>query len=190
MKILVLDNYDSFTYNLVYKLYELGLQEYVSVYRNDKIRCEEIEEYDKILLSPGPGIPCEAGIMTQLLKTYCETKSILGVCLGHQAIAENFGGELLQMKEVLHGINTPLYITHSDPLFSELPLTWNVCHYHSWTVNPMQLPTSVIPTSTDGDHNILSLSHKTLRVKGVQFHPESYFTEHGKTIIKNWIEKC
>ena len=123
-------------------------------------------------------------------KTYCETKSILGVCLGHQAIAENFGGELLQMKEVLHGINTSLYVTHSDPLFSELPDKWNVCHYHSWTVNQHYLPQNIIPTSIDDDSNILSLSHKTLRVKGVQFHPESYFTEYGKKIIQNWIEKC
>ncbi len=186
MKTLVLDNYDSFTYNLVYLLKELGMA--VDVYRNDKIALEEVERYDKILLSPGPGLPCEAGILHDLIREYAPTKSILGVCLGHQGIAEVFGGSLENMGEVLHGVATKAIIKqNNERLFRGIPAEINVGRYHSWTVVPETVPDSMSVTAVDENGKIMALSHKTYDVKGVQFHPESVLTEHGKRMLENWL---
>jgi anthranilate synthase component 2 len=186
MKILVLDNYDSFVYNLVHYLREMGHEPVV--YRNDKITLEEVEAFDKILLSPGPGVPSEAGIMPELIRKYAPTKSILGVCLGHQAIGEAFGGTLENMSDVLHGIATPAHVQKPDErLFQGLPAQFKTGRYHSWTVVPETLPDSLEITAVDENGRILALSHKTYDVRGVQFHPESILTEHGKQMLKNWL---
>lgn len=186
MKILVLDNYDSFVYNLVHYLRELGQQP--EVYRNDKISLEEVAQYDKILLSPGPGVPSEAGIMPQLLQEYAASKSILGVCLGHQAIGEAFGGQLENMKDVLHGVAMRMHIhsTH-EKLFRHIPTDIKVGRYHSWTVVAQNLPDSLEVTATDDNGYVMALAHKTYDVRGVQFHPESILTEHGKKMLENWL---
>ncbi len=187
MKILVLDNYDSFTYNLVHYIEEL-LGEKVDVYRNDEIELESIAKYDKIVLSPGPGVPDEAGIMEDLIKRYAPTKSILGVCLGCQAIAEVFGGSIRNMNKVYHGVATPVTVTDKDEkLFNEVPETFAAGRYHSWIVNRKDLPDELTVTSVDEENEIMSLRHKTLDVRGVQFHPESILTENGKQMIRNWI---
>lgn len=187
MKILVLDNYDSFTYNLVYLLKELGAG--VAVHRNDKITLEEVAQYDKILLSPGPGIPAEAGILHELVREYAPKKSILGVCLGHQGIAEVFGGRLENMGEVLHGIATSTFITDpGERLFQGIPAELKVGRYHSWTVIPESVPDSLTVTAVDENGKVMALAHKTCDVKGVQFHPESVLTEHGKTMLENWLK--
>ncbi len=187
MKILVLDNYDSFTYNLVHYIEEL-LGEKVDVYRNDEIELESIVKYDKIVLSPGPGVPDEAGIMEDLIKRYAPTKSILGVCLGCQAIAEVFGGSIRNMNKVYHGVATPITVTDKDEkLFDEVPETFSAGRYHSWIVNRKDLPDDLTVTSVDEENEIMSLRHKTLDVRGVQFHPESILTENGKQMIKNWL---
>jgi len=186
MKILVLDNYDSFVYNLVHYLREMDHEPVV--YRNDKITLEEVAPFDKILLSPGPGVPSEAGIMPRLLQTYAATKSILGVCLGHQAIGEAFGGTLENMTDVLHGIATPALVQKTDErLFRGLPAQFNTGRYHSWTVVPDTLPDSLEVTAVDDRGRIMALAHKTHDVRGVQFHPESILTEHGKKMLANWI---
>ena len=186
MKILVLDNYDSFTYNLVHILRELDLD--MDIYRNDKIELDEVEKYDKILLSPGPGVPADAGIMPELLKRYGATKSILGVCLGHQAIAEAFGSTIFNLPEVYHGIATQaIQTTKEETLFNGLPDSFSVCRYHSWSVDPKTISDDLVVTAVDEKENVMAISHKTYNVKGVQFHPESILTEHGKEIIKNWI---
>lgn len=191
MKILVLDNYDSFTYNLVHILAELGHSDNTEVFRNDKIALEDVGRYDKILLSPGPGLPCDAGIMPELLRKYAATKSILGVCLGHQAIGEAFGGELFNMPVVLHGVANSTYRTEvGDQLFEGLPEEFKVCRYHSWSVVGDKLPTELLVTSKDAEGNIMSMRHSAYNVRGVQFHPESILTEHGKQMIDNWLNKC
>lgn len=188
MKILVLDNYDSFVYNLVYLLRELSND--VTVCRNDKISLEDVNNYDKILLSPGPGIPSEAGIMLDLVEQYAATKSILGVCLGHQGIAEVFGGTLENMSNVLHGISDKAIITDStERLFRVLPTEFEVGRYHSWTVIPESVPDSMKVTAVDAEGRILGLSHKTYDIKGVQFHPESVLTQHGKEMLQNWLNQ-
>ena len=187
MKILVLDNYDSFVYNLVYILKELGGD--VDVYRNDKISLEEVAKYDKILLSPGPGIPEEAGIMMDLLKEYKTTKSIFGVCLGHQAIGEAFGSKLHNMGEVLHGVTTPCLVTDSSEiLFQGMPSQFEVCRYHSWTVVPETMPTDLKITAKDANDFVLAEAHQKYDVRGVQFHPEAYLTEHGVKMVENWMK--
>ncbi len=187
LKILVLDNYDSFTYNLVHYIEEL-LGEKVDVFRNDEIELESIARYDKIVLSPGPGVPDEAGIMEELIEKYAPTKSILGVCLGCQAIAEVFGGSIRNMNKVYHGVATPITVTDKDEkLFDEIPETFPAGRYHSWIVNKADLPDELVVTSVDEENEIMSLRHKTLDVRGVQFHPESILTENGKQIIKNWL---
>jgi anthranilate synthase component 2 len=187
MKILVLDNYDSFTYNLVHYIEEL-LGEKVDVFRNDEIEIESIAKYDKIVLSPGPGVPDEAGIMEDLIKEYAPTKSILGVCLGCQAIAEVFGGSIRNMNKVYHGVATPVTVTdNEEKLFEEVPETFPAGRYHSWIVNKDDLPDELAVTSVDEENEIMSLRHKTLDVRGVQFHPESILTEDGKQMIKNWL---
>jgi anthranilate synthase component 2 len=186
MKILVLDNYDSFTYNLVHYL-EKESDAVVEVQRNDKIGIEEIERFDKILLSPGPGIPSEAGIMNDVIRKYSGSKSILGVCLGQQAIAEVFGGSLQNLNNVFHGVSTSVNIIKEDLLFKGLPEKFRVGRYHSWVVNSNDLPSDIEVTSVDDSGLIMALRHKKLDVRGVQFHPESILTEFGSEIIRNWI---
>ena len=186
MKILVLDNYDSFVYNLVYILKEMGHE--VDVFRNDKISLDEVEKYDKILLSPGPGIPEEAGIMLDLIKRYAPTKSILGVCLGHQAIGEAFGSKLHNMGDVLHGVTTKCLVKDSqEKLFQDIPASFDVCRYHSWTVVPETMPAELKVTAVDENGYVMAEAHTKYDVRGVQFHPEAYLTEHGKKMIANWL---
>ena len=186
MKILVLDNYDSFTYNLVHIIRELGYE--MDIFRNDKIALEEVKKYDKILLSPGPGIPDEAGIMKDVIKTYSPNKSILGVCLGHQGIAEAFGAKLFNIPNVLHGVTSKARVTdRNEKLFKELPNQFEVCHYHSWAVVAESIPSELTVTATNPDGLVMAIAHKKFDVRGVQFHPESIMTEHGKMIIENWL---
>lgn len=187
MKILVIDNYDSFTYNLVHAIKKIsGLP--VDVARNDEISLEEIEKYDKIVLSPGPGIPEEAGLLLEIIKKFAPTKSILGVCLGHQAIGEAFGGKLLNMKRVMHGIATPVELTqNSSVLFAGLPMSFEVGRYHSWIVKSEGLPACFEVTSYDSDGMIMSMKHKGFDVQSVQFHPESVLTPLGEKMIENWL---
>ncbi len=187
MKILVIDNYDSFTFNLVHAIKKIsGLQ--VDVFRNDEIQLEDIDKYDKIVLSPGPGLPEEAGLLLEIIKTYASSKSILGVCLGHQAIGEAFGAKLLNMNRVIHGMATPVKITApGSTLFSGLPETFDVGRYHSWIVQKENLPECFEITSCDDDGRIMSMKHKEYNVEGVQFHPESVLTPLGEKIIENWL---
>ena len=188
MKILVLDNYDSFTYNLVHYVEEI-VDEKVDVFRNDKISLLDVGQYDKILLSPGPGIPDEAGILKEVIKTYAPTKSILGVCLGCQAIAEVFGGSIRNLNKVYHGVATPVVVINKDEyLFNGLPETFEAGRYHSWVVNEEDLPNELLITSKVANGRIMGLMHRDYDLRGVQFHPESVLTEHGKEMIRNWIE--
>ena len=187
MKILVFDNYDSFTYNLVQMIKEQS-NATVEVFRNDEIPLEAIEAYDKILLSPGPGIPSESGLLLPLIKTYAATKSILGVCLGQQAIAEAFGGSLTNLSKVYHGIATPVELIGASNLFEGLPKTFQVGRYHSWVVNEKDLPAKLKVTSKDAEGYIMSLEHTSYDVKGVQYHPESILTPEGAKIIGNWLK--
>ena len=185
-KVLVLDNYDSFTYNLVHYLTDLDCE--VEVYRNDEIDLDEIEKFDKILLSPGPGIPAEAGLLKNIIQKYAATKSILGICLGQQAICEVFGGSIINLEKVYHGISTLINITAEDEsLFKDVGKKIMVGRYHSWVANPEDFPNVLEITSIDADGQIMSLRHKIYDVKGVQFHPESILTPSGKKILKNWI---
>ncbi len=186
MKILVLDNYDSFTYNLVHIIRELGYP--MDIFRNDKIALDQVKAYDKILLSPGPGIPDEAGIMKDVIKTYSPSKSILGVCLGHQGIAETFGAKLFNIPNVLHGVTSKAIVTDSsEKLFKDIPTQFEVCHYHSWAVLPESITPELTVTATNADGLVMAISHKKYDVRGVQFHPESIMTEHGKKMIENWL---
>ena len=201
MKILVFDNYDSFTYNLVH-LVERILHEKVDVHRNDQVPLEKVKEYDKIILSPGPGIPEEAGLLLPLIKEYASSKSILGVCLGHQAIGEAFGGMLINLSEVYHGVATPVrlvnresgvgrnnasLITHHS-LFEGLPEEFEVGRYHSWIVSEENFPEELEVTARDENNFIMALQHKTYDVQGVQFHPESVLTPKGELILRNWLD--
>ena len=189
MKILVFDNYDSFTYNLVHIIRELGYGDQLEIHRNDKINLEAIDKYDKILLSPGPGIPSEAGIMLKLIRKYGANKSILGVCLGHQGIAEVYGAKLYNMPKVLHGVATKNLVVKPDEiLFHHLPVEFSVCRYHSWTVIPETVNGNIEITAQDDEGNVMALRHTQYNVRGVQFHPESILTEYGKEMIKNWLE--
>lgn len=187
MKILVFDNYDSFTYNLVQLIKEQSNAS-VEVFRNDEIPLEAVKAYDKILLSPGPGIPSESGLLLPLIKEYAATKSIFGICLGQQAIAEAFGGSLTNLSKVYHGIATPVELIAESILFEGLPTTFNVGRYHSWVVNESDLPSSLKVTSKDAEGYIMSLEHKAFDVKGVQYHPESVLTPEGAKIIANWLK--
>jgi anthranilate synthase, component II (EC 4.1.3.27) len=188
MKILVLDNYDSFTYNLVHYIEEITNFK-VDVFRNDQIALEEVARYDKILLSPGPGIPDEAGILKPLIQTYGSTKSIFGVCLGCQAIAEVYGGSIRNMDTVFHGIARPINVLDDkDYLYSNLPGSFLAGRYHSWVVNDADLPHSLTVTSRDDAGLIMGIRHVEHDVRGVQFHPESVLTEHGKEMMRNWVE--
>ena len=186
MKILVFDNYDSFTYNLVH-LVEKVCDYQIDIIRNDKIDLKDINMYDKILLSPGPGLPNEAGILLDLIKIYASTKSILGVCLGLQAIGETFGGKLKNLDSVYHGIATPVQLLKEDSLFKDCPKEFKVGRYHSWVVDTKILPECLDVTATDSEGNIMAIKHKTYNVRGVQFHPESILSEYGEQIIRNWI---
>jgi anthranilate synthase component II len=190
MKIVVIDNYDSFTYNLVHAIKKIsGLP--VDVFRNDELKLSDLEKYDKIVLSPGPGIPEEAGLLLDIILEYAPNKSMLGVCLGHQAIGEAFGGSLRNMNKVLHGIATPVTKTkHAGPFFDGLPETFMVGRYHSWIVNSEDLPTCFEVTSYDNKGMIMSIQHKMYDVQGVQFHPESVLTPLGEKMIENWLKKC
>ncbi len=184
-KVLVIDNYDSFTYNLVHYLEELGAE--VTVKRNDQLELAEVAPFEKIVLSPGPGIPDEAGLLKEIIATYAEEKSIFGVCLGQQAIAEVFGGRLINLDQVYHGIATDVKLSKEDVLFSDLPEEFPVGRYHSWVVDP-ELPESLEGTSYDVQGQLMSLRHKTYDVRAVQFHPESILTPHGKKILENWLK--
>lgn len=190
MKILVLDNYDSFVYNLVHIIRELGYGDDMDIIRNDKITLEEVEKYDKILLSPGPGIPEEAGIMPELIKKYGATKSIFGVCLGHQAIGEAYGATLSNMDVVLHGFGLKTSIVeHNGTLFRNLPDSFTTGRYHSWVVDKdsVKPETGLIISAMSEDDRVMAIRHTTYDVQGVQFHPESVLTEHGKEMLKNWL---
>ncbi|MDC8103215.1 MULTISPECIES: anthranilate synthase component II [Chryseobacterium] len=186
-KVLVFDNYDSFTYNLV-QIIERILNQKVDIYRNDEISLEEVEKYDKIILSPGPGIPEESGILLDLIRKYAPTKSILGVCLGQQAIAEAFGGRLINLSEIFHGVATTTeLVKEKTKLFQNLSSGMEVGRYHSWAVDPDQFPEELEITAVDKDGMIMALQHKTYDVHGVQFHPESILTPDGEVIIKNFL---
>ena len=201
MRILVFDNYDSFTYNLVH-LVERILHEKVDVHRNDQVPLEKVKEYDKIILSPGPGIPEEAGLLLPLIKEYASSKSILGVCLGHQAVGEAFGGKLINLSEVYHGVATPVRLVNRESgvgrnnaslithhaLFEGLPEEFEVGRYHSWIVSEENFPEELEVTARDENNFIMALQHKTYDVQGVQFHPESVLTPKGELILRNWLD--
>lgn len=188
-RILVFDNYDSFTYNLVH-LVEKLLHQKVEVFRNDRIPLEKVKEYDKIILSPGPGVPSEAGLLLPLIKEYASSKSILGVCLGHQAIGEAFGGKLLNLSEVYHGVATPVrIISPGKGLFAGLPEEFEVGRYHSWVISEEGFPEELEVTARDEKDYIMALRHKQYDVQGVQFHPESVLTPSGEQILKNWLKQ-
>jgi anthranilate synthase component 2 len=189
MKILVFDNYDSFTYNLVQLIREMAPKALVEVHRNNEIALEQVKAFDKILLSPGPGLPEESGLLLPLLKEYAASKSILGVCLGQQAIGETFGGQLTNLSKVYHGIATPVHVTSPSSLFEGMPNTFEVGRYHSWVVDEKNFPSDLTITSKDDQGYIMSLEHKNYDVKGVQYHPESVLTPLGATIISNWLKK-
>ena len=185
-KILVIDNYDSFVYNLVHYLEDLDCE--VVVKRNDRLSLEEVEEFEKILLSPGPGIPDEAGLLKEIIKTYAGTKSIFGVCLGQQAIGEVFGGSLINLNQVYHGVATQVTLSVTDELlFQGLESNFEVGRYHSWVVSDQDLPDCLEVTSYDENGQIMSLRHKELDIRGVQFHPESVLTPNGKQMLANWV---
>jgi anthranilate synthase component 2 len=191
-KILIFDNYDSFTYNLVH-LVEMIIQDKVDVFRNDKIALEDVECYDKIILSPGPGLPCEAGLLLPLIERYAASKPILGVCLGHQAIGEVFGGQLTNLTTVFHGVATPVHLKQVSStkkysqLFEGLPETFEAGRYHSWVVDKENFPANLEITAEDDNGFIMALQHKTYNIQGVQFHPESVLTPAGEKIMRNWL---
>jgi anthranilate synthase component 2 len=185
LKILILDNYDSFTYNLAHLVEKIS-DAPLDVYKNDEIRMEDIAQYQKIILSPGPGLPKDGGIMPELLKTYHASKSIFGVCLGMQAIGELFGARLKNLSSVYHGLALPVTVTR-DPLFRDCPSTFMVGRYHSWVVDKEQLPVDLRIIAEDQNGHIMALRHKHDDVSGVQFHPESILSEYGETILRNWI---
>jgi anthranilate synthase component 2 len=186
-KILIVDNYDSFTYNLVHLVNEIGLE--CDVWRNDQFKIEDVDAYSHIILSPGPGIPSEAGLLLQVIEKYAPTKSIFGVCLGQQAIAEVFGGTLYNLPQPMHGIATPIKVTdESEQLFKGLPESFKVGRYHSWVVEK-DLPEVLTVTAIDEeDNSVMALRHKEYDVRGVQFHPESVLTEYGKEMMENWLK--
>ncbi len=189
MKILVFDNYDSFTYNLVH-LVEKIIPVKVDVFRNDQIAIEDINVYDKIILSPGPGLPAEAGLLLDVIKEYAPTKSILGVCLGHQAIGESFGGKLLNLSKVYHGVSTTCIVKDKKSfLFEGLGNEFEIGRYHSWIVAKENFPAELEITAEDENGYIMALQHKKYDVQGVQFHPESVLTPKGEALMKNWLKK-
>lgn len=188
MKILVLDNYDSFTYNLVHIIRQLGYGDHMKVIRNNHMEVEEVSDYDKILFSPGPGIPDEAGIMKEVIHAYAATKSMLGVCLGHQGIGEVFGAQLYNMPVVRHGVTARVEVISDDEiLFNAIPHAFHVCLYHSWAIREDSIPESLRITARDEHGAVMGIGHNLYDIRGVQFHPESILTEHGIKMIKNWL---
>lgn len=186
MKTVIIDNYDSFTYNLAHLVKELGVE--VDVLRNDKFELEELEKYDKIILSPGPGIPEEAGLLLEVIRTYAGRKPILGVCLGEQAIGQAFGGKLTNLSEVFHGIQTNVKIKNKDYIFDGLPTEIPVGRYHSWVVDTDGFPEELVVTAISPEGQIMALKHREYDVHGIQFHPESVLTPDGKQIVGNWLK--
>lgn len=188
-KILILDNYDSFTYNLVHYVKDYGVHE-VDVFRNDKIELNEVDQYDGIILSPGPGLPNEAGNLIPIIENYYETKRIFGVCLGQQAIGEVFGGSLYNLSEVYHGVTARIELVKpTHYMFEGLPEQFEGGRYHSWMVNQDGFPSCLTINAVDDQGRVMALSHKTYDCCGVQFHPESILTPHGKEIIFNWLKR-
>ncbi|MFI3281142.1 MAG: aminodeoxychorismate/anthranilate synthase component II [Rikenellaceae bacterium] len=188
MKILLLDNYDSFTYNLVHAVKALGFTD-VEVHRNNKISLEEVDRFDKIILSPGPGIPCEAGLLLPIIERYAATKSILGVCLGHQAIGEAFGAKLENLTDVYHGVQSQISITAADPIFEGLESEQAVGRYHSWVVSPDGFPDALKVIASSAEGQIMALRHREYDVRGIQFHPESVLTPEGVTMLSNFLKQ-
>ena len=186
MKIVIIDNYDSFTYNLAHLVKELGVE--VTVYRNDQFELSQLEEFDKIILSPGPGIPSEAGLLLDVIRTYAGKKPMLGVCLGHQAIGEVFGGQLTNLSDVFHGVATEGTQFGNDPIFAGLPKRIVMGRYHSWVVSKDGFPSCLEITAESDEGQIMALRHKTFDIHGIQFHPESVLTPEGKTMIGNWLK--
>lgn len=185
--VVIIDNYDSFTFNLVHLLNECGYD--ATVWRNDKFELESLEQFDKIMLSPGPGIPSESGLLLDVIKEYDTKKSILGICLGLQAIAEVYGGRLYNLDKPVHGTETPIKVLNpNDVLFQDLPASFLVGRYHSWAVDKKYIPEDLEVTAVDNNGVIMAASHKKLDVRGVQFHPESILSEHGMKLINNWLE--
>jgi anthranilate synthase component II len=185
MRILVLDNYDSFTYNLVHIIRELEVDH--EVHRNDQIAVDEVARFDAIVLSPGPGIPSEAGIMPELIQVYAPKKPIFGICLGHQALAEYMGATLRNMDTVFHGVHSTIRHTKDSPLFKGIPPEFQAGRYHSWVVEKDNLPSAICVTAVDEDNSIMAIQHEHLPLFGVQFHPESIMTEYGKEMVENFI---
>ena len=185
MKIVIIDNYDSFTYNLSHLVKELGAE--VTVVRNDQFELADLEPYSKIILSPGPGIPSEAGLLLDVIKTYAGKKPILGVCLGHQAIGESFGGKLENLSDVFHGVATPCRIIADDPIFSGIERTITIGRYHSWVVSNEGWPDCLEVTAISDEGQIMALRHRELNVRGIQFHPESVLTPDGRKMLQNWL---
>ena len=186
MKIAIIDNYDSFTYNLSHLVKELGAE--VTVYRNDQFEMSVLQQFDKIILSPGPGIPSEAGLLLDVIKEYAGKKPILGVCLGHQAIGESFGAKLTNLSEVFHGVATPCHLTTRDYLFEGLPDTFEIGRYHSWVVDKDNLPECLEVTGVSNEGFIMSLRHREYDIRGIQYHPESVLTSSGRQILNNWLK--
>lgn len=185
MKIVIIDNYDSFTYNLSHLVKELGAE--VTVVRNDQFELPDLEQYSKIILSPGPGIPSEAGLLLDVIRTYAGKKPILGVCLGHQAIGEVFGAKLENLSDVFHGVATPCHIIADDPIFSGLERDITIGRYHSWVVSRESLPDCLEVTAESDEGQIMALRHRELNVRGIQFHPESVLTPDGRKMLQNWM---
>ncbi|MBP5376779.1 MAG: aminodeoxychorismate/anthranilate synthase component II [Bacteroidaceae bacterium] len=185
MTIVIIDNYDSFTYNLSHLVKELGAE--VTVYRNDKFELSSLQQFDKIILSPGPGIPSEAGLLLDVIREYAGKKPILGVCLGHQAIGESFGGRLTNLSDVFHGVATPCNIVADDYIFEGMTSPIEVGRYHSWVVDAESIPSCLEATSLSDEGYIMSLRHRDYDIRGIQFHPESVLTPQGRQIILNWI---
>ena len=186
MEIVIIDNYDSFTYNLAHLVKELGAE--VTVFRNDQFQLSELDRFDKIILSPGPGIPSEAGLLMDVIKKYAGRKPMLGVCLGHQAIGEAFGAKLTNLSEVYHGVATPCTQFGNDPVFEGLPKRIEIGRYHSWVVDKSGFPDCLDITAVSDDGQIMGLKHKNYDIRGIQFHPESVLTPDGKKMIQNWLE--
>lgn len=187
MKVLVIDNYDSFTYNLVHIL-QKNVQATITVLKNDKISLSEIEDYDKVVISPGPGLPKDAGITNEVIKTYYKQKPILGVCLGLQAIGEVFNSSLKNLETVMHGIKTPIEIIKSDPIFENCPKHFEVGRYHSWVIDNKHISSDLEIIAVDTNKEIMAIRHKNYNVKGIQFHPESILSEFGDQILLNWLK--
>ena len=186
MRILLFDNYDSFTYNLLHYAEKVADVK-IEVRRNNEIDLSEIDAFDKILISPGPGIPSEAGILKKMIEHYAPFKSILGVCLGHQAIAEVFGCNLINLPKVYHGVATKIQVKNKNYLYDKIPSTFHAGRYHSWCINPENISSDLLIDATDEKGNIMGVSHVKYDIRGVQFHPESILTEYGEQLIKNWI---